>query len=53
MRTPEGYTLTAWTSVAAVQRVLSGDATPGYQTPSRAFAADWILGFPGVERTDV
>ena len=53
MRTPEGYTLTAWTSVAAVQRVLSGGAAPGYQTPSRAFGPDWILSFPGVERTDV
>ena len=53
MRTPEGYTLTAMTSVEAVRRVLAGDAPAGFQTPSRAYGADWILEFDGVERTDV
>ena len=53
MRTPEGYTLTAMTSVEAVRRVLAGDAPAGFQTPSRAYGADWILDFDGVERVDV
>lgn len=53
MRTPEGYTLTALTSVEAVRRVLAGDAPAGFQTPSRAYGADWILEFDGVERVDV
>lgn len=53
MRTPEGYTLTAMTSVEAVRRVLAGDAPTGFQTPSRAYGADWILEFDGVERTDM
>lgn len=53
MRTPEGYTLTAMTSVEAVRRVLSGDAPAGFHTPSKAYGADWILEFEGVERVDV
>ena len=53
MTTPQGYALTAMTAIAAVARVLAGAASPGFQTPSRAFGADWILGIPGVRRTDV
>jgi short subunit dehydrogenase-like uncharacterized protein len=53
LRTPEGYTLTARTAVEAVRRVLAGDAPAGFQTPSRAYGADWILEFEGVEREDV
>ncbi len=53
LRAPEGYTLTAMTAIAAVQKVLSGQAPPGFQTPSRAYGADFILEIPGVERTDV
>ena len=52
LRTPEGYTLTARTAVAAVRRVLAGDAPAGFQTPSRAYGADWILEFEGVARED-
>lgn len=51
--TPEGYTLTAMTSVAAVARVRAGGARAGFQTPSRVFGADWILEFPGVRREDL
>jgi short subunit dehydrogenase-like uncharacterized protein len=53
LRTPEGYTLTARTSVEAVRRVLAGEAPAGFQTPSRAHGPDWILQFDGVEREDV
>lgn len=53
MRVPEGYTLTAATAVAAVQRVIAGGAPAGFQTPSRAYGADWILQFEGVEREDL
>ena len=52
MRTPEGYTLTAMTSVEIVRRALAGDPPPGYQTPSRAYGADWILDLEGVVRED-
>jgi short subunit dehydrogenase-like uncharacterized protein len=53
LRTPEGYTLTARTSVEAVRRVLAGEAPVGFQTPSRAWGPDWILQFDGVQREDV
>lgn len=50
--TPNGYTLTASASVAAVKRVLQGrlGVAPGVHTPSRAFGAEFVLALPGVER---
>jgi short subunit dehydrogenase-like uncharacterized protein len=53
LRTPEAYTLTATTSVDAAARVASGEFTAGFQTPSLAFGADYILGFEGVTRQDL
>jgi short subunit dehydrogenase-like uncharacterized protein len=53
LRTPDGYTLTALTSVAAAEKVLAGGAKPGFQTPSLAFGADFILEIAGAEREDV
>jgi len=53
LQTPEGYSLTAQTSLAIVQRILSGDFKPGFQTPGRLFGPDFILQFHGVERTDL
>lgn len=53
LRTPDGYTLTALTAVAAAEKVLAGGAKPGFQTPSRAFGADFILEIAGVEREDL
>jgi short subunit dehydrogenase-like uncharacterized protein len=53
MRTREGYTLTAMASVAIVQKVLAGDAPPGFKTPSLAYGADWILELDGVTREDL
>jgi short subunit dehydrogenase-like uncharacterized protein len=50
--TPEGYTLTARTAVAAVERILEGEGAAGYQTPSSAFGADFILGIEDVSRHD-
>ena len=52
LRGPEGYTFTMRTALAAMGRVLAGDAPPGYQTPSLAYGADFVLEVPGVERTD-
>jgi short subunit dehydrogenase-like uncharacterized protein len=51
--TPDGYTLTAMTSVDAAVRVASGEAKAGFQTPSLAFGAEYILGFEGVTREDL
>jgi short subunit dehydrogenase-like uncharacterized protein len=50
---PEGYTLTAHTAVAALERTLGGDATPGFRTPSLAFGPDFLLGVEGVVREDL
>ena len=50
---PQSYTLTALTAVAAAEKVLAGGAISGFQTPSRAFGADFILEIPGVRREDV
>ena len=49
---PEGYTLTMLTALAIIERVLAGEAPPGFQTPSRAYGADFIMQIPGVTRTD-
>jgi short subunit dehydrogenase-like uncharacterized protein len=50
---PQSYALTALTAVAAVEKVLAGDVSPGFQTPSRAYGPDFILEIPGVRREDV
>jgi short subunit dehydrogenase-like uncharacterized protein len=52
LRGPEGYTFTLLTALAAMTRVMSGDAPPGYQTPSLAYGPDFVLEVPGVERVD-
>lgn len=52
LRTPDGYTLTVLTALACVERIVSGQSTPGFATPSRAFGADLVLEIPGVTRTD-
>jgi short subunit dehydrogenase-like uncharacterized protein len=52
LRGPEGYTFTVLTALAAMERVLAGDAPPGFQTPSLAYGADFVLQIPGVERED-
>lgn len=53
LRGPEGYALTVRTALAAVARVLGGDYTPGFQTPSRAYGPDFIMGIEGVTREDL
>ncbi|HKP62227.1 MAG TPA: saccharopine dehydrogenase NADP-binding domain-containing protein [Polyangiales bacterium] len=53
LQTPEGYTLTVQTALAAVNKLLGGPAQPGFLTPSRAFGPDFILEIPDVTRTDL
>ena len=52
LRTPEAYTLTAMTALDIAGRVAAGEFKPGFQTPSLAFGADYILGFEGVTREE-
>jgi short subunit dehydrogenase-like uncharacterized protein len=53
IRTPEGYSLTAATAIDAASRVAAGEVKVGFQTPSRAFGADYILNFDGVTREEL
>ena len=48
----EGYTMTIRTALAAVERVLAGEAAPGFRTPSSVFGADFVLGVEGIVRED-
>ena len=52
LRGPEGYTMTVRTSLAVVERVLAGEAMPGFQTPGKLFGPDFVLGLEGVVRED-
>ncbi|HYG28102.1 MAG TPA: hypothetical protein VD906_14515, partial [Caulobacteraceae bacterium] len=53
LTTPEGYTLTALTSLEIVRRVLAGEARPGFQTPSKVFGADFIETIEGCRFEDL
>jgi len=53
LRTPDGYTLTAMTTLEIVKRITDGAAKPGFQTPSRLFGADFITEFDGCELRDL
>jgi short subunit dehydrogenase-like uncharacterized protein len=53
LNTPESYALTAQTALTAAEKVLAGKAYPGFQTPSLAYGADFILEMTGVTREDL
>jgi short subunit dehydrogenase-like uncharacterized protein len=53
LTTPDGYALTAMTAVDIAKRAASGAFKLGFQTPSLAYGADYILGFEGVKREDL
>ncbi len=48
LRTPEVYTFSALSAVAAVERVIRDDVDIGFQTPSRVWGADFVTELPGV-----
>jgi short subunit dehydrogenase-like uncharacterized protein len=50
---PEGYAFTALAAVECAERVLAGQARPGFLTPSLAFGPDLSLAIAGVERFDL
>jgi len=55
-RTPNSeraYALTIETTLAGIQHVLAGRSPPGFQTPARAYGADFILEIEGVQRFDL
>ena len=53
LSTPEGYTLTALTALAIVEKVLMGLAPIGFQTPAKAYGHNLILEIKGVSREDL
>ena len=53
LETPEAYSLTAHTAIRVVAKTLARKSKPGFQTPSTAFGADFILEFAGVKRLDL
>lgn len=53
LRGPEGYTLTALTTLKIAENVLRGEAPPGFQTPAKAYGPDLILQIQGTRREDV
>lgn len=48
-----GVVWTARAALAVVRKVLEGNAPPGFQTPARAYGADFVLESEGVTREDV
>ncbi|MCO6487139.1 MAG: saccharopine dehydrogenase NADP-binding domain-containing protein [Phaeodactylibacter sp.] len=49
---PEGYKLTAHSSLNIVRKVLEGNAPAGFQTPAKAYGSGLILEIPGAVRED-
>jgi len=52
LKAPEGYALTAQTSLLIVQKALNAQAKPGFQTPAGAYGEQLIMEIEGVERED-
>ncbi len=47
---PEGYTLTAHSTLIIIQKILNGNFVPGYQTPASTYGENLVLEIPGVKR---
>lgn len=47
---PDGYTLTAYSTLLITQKILQGNLVAGYQTPASAYGEDLVLEIPGVHR---
>lgn len=50
---PDGYTLTAHSSLIIAGKILAGNFKTGYQTPAGCYGADLILEVPGVSRENI
>ncbi len=53
LQCPEGYTLTAISSLIITKKVLEGHFKTGYQTPAGAYGADLVMEIPGVKRESI
>ena len=52
LKGPEGYTLTALSSLLIAGKVLARDFKTGYQTPAGCYGEDLVMEIPGVFRED-
>lgn len=52
LETPDGYTLTATSATAAMERVLRDGLPGGFLTPSKAFGKEFVLSLPEVRLND-
>lgn len=52
LQTPEGYTLTAITSVLIANKILQNNFTPGFQTPASAYGYRLIQELPSCQIKD-
>lgn len=52
LETPDGYTLTVASALAAVERVLRDGLPAGFLTPSKAFGKEFVLSLPDVRLND-
>jgi short subunit dehydrogenase-like uncharacterized protein len=48
-----GVVWTTRAALAAVQKVLAGNASPGFQTPALAYGADFVMECEGITREDL
>ncbi len=53
LETPEGYTLTALSSLIITKKVLEGNFKTGFQTPAKAYGADLVMEVEGTKRADL
>lgn len=53
LRVPEGYRITALTTVEIMKRILNAEYKTGFQTPALAYGVDFIMQFEKVEREDL
>jgi short subunit dehydrogenase-like uncharacterized protein len=53
LRAREGYSFTAQSTVEIMKRILNQEYKTGFQTPSKAYGADFVLQFEGVTREDL
>jgi short subunit dehydrogenase-like uncharacterized protein len=47
---PEGYTLTAHSTLIITKKVLEGNFKTGYQTPGSVYGEDLVMEIPGMKR---
>jgi short subunit dehydrogenase-like uncharacterized protein len=52
LRGPEGYTLTAMSSLLITSKILGKDFKTGFQTPAGCYGADLVMEIPGTFRED-